>query len=147
MIQIAEELIEAVKRGEELILVPQMVLAKLAGGVTQRLQQSGDRRIVSFETRVSSRHSDFGKAGSNWILASDEGGPPGRAALLPVVVGERRSFIADSIDIGSPIAHLTPVIVADVPPADIVAPKNEDVRLIRLGHFNLLLLYCSFRRS
>jgi hypothetical protein len=34
MIQIAEELIEAVKRGEELILVPQMVLAKLAGGVT-----------------------------------------------------------------------------------------------------------------
>ena len=38
MIQIAKELVEAVKRGEELVLVSQMVLAKLAGHVTQRLE-------------------------------------------------------------------------------------------------------------
>src|SRR6516164_4260394 len=117
-----------------------MVLAELAGGITQGLQQRGNRRIVRFETYVSSRHSNFGKPGANWILAGDKGGASSRAALLAVVVGERRSFTADSIDIGRPIAHLTPVIVADIPPSDVVAPENENVRLVRFSHTCLLSL-------
>ena len=44
VIEIAEELIEAMHGGKEFVLVPQVVLAELARGVTKRLQQLGDGR-------------------------------------------------------------------------------------------------------
>ena len=44
VIKIAEELIEAVNRGQELVAVAKMVLAELPGRVTQRLEQFGERR-------------------------------------------------------------------------------------------------------
>ena len=45
VVQVAEKLIEAVHRWQELILVAQMVLAKLSGGIAERLQKFGDGRI------------------------------------------------------------------------------------------------------
>ena len=42
VIQVAEELIEAVNGGQELVAVAEVVLAELAGGVALRLERGGD---------------------------------------------------------------------------------------------------------
>ena len=42
VVEVAEELVEAVHRRQELVAVAEMVLAELAGGVALRLQQLGD---------------------------------------------------------------------------------------------------------
>src|SRR5208283_2250612 len=110
-----------------------MVLAELAGGVAERLEELGDRRILGAEADVGARHADLGQAGADRVLAGDEGGAPGGAALLAVVVGE-----GDAVDVGRAVAHLAAAVVADVPPADVVAPEDEDVWFLRLRHFALL---------
>ena len=46
VIQVAEELVEAVHRGQMLVTVAQVVLAELAGGITLRLQCGRDGRIL-----------------------------------------------------------------------------------------------------
>src|ERR1019366_7194790 len=46
MIEIAEELIEPVHRGQELVAIAKMVLAILKSHVAERLEQLGDRRIL-----------------------------------------------------------------------------------------------------
>ena len=46
VIKVAEELVEAVHRRQELVLVAEMVLAELAGRVAERLEQLRDRRIL-----------------------------------------------------------------------------------------------------
>ena len=143
VIEVAEELVEAVHRRQELVLVAQMVLAELAGGVAQRLQQFGDGRVFRPEADIGAGHADLGQAGADRVLAGDERGAAGGAALLAVIVGEGRAFMADAVDVGGAVAHLAAVVVADVPPADIVAPEDEDVRLACFGHFDLLCLVSS----
>ena len=129
VIEVAEELVEAVHRRQKFVLVAQMVLAELAGGVAERLQQFGDGRVFRPQADIGARHADLGQAGADRVLAGDERGAAGGAALLAVVVGEGRAFVADAVDVGRAVAHLAAVVVADVPPADVVAPKDEDVRL------------------
>ena len=91
----------------------------------------------ALKTDVGPRHSDLGQAGADRVLAGDERGAAGRAALLAVVVGEGRAFVGDAVDVGRAVAHLAAVVVADVPPADVVAPEDEDVRLAGFSHLNL----------
>lgn len=64
------------------------------------------------------------------VLTGDERGTAGGTALLSVVIGEACAFDANPIDIRGPVAHLAAVIVADVPPADVVSPQDENVRLV-----------------
>ena len=94
VVEIAEELVEAVRRRQIFVPIAQMVLAELAGGVAQRLQQFRDGRVFRVETDRGSRHADLGQAGADRVLPGDEGGAPRRAALLAVVIGERRAFVA-----------------------------------------------------
>ena len=51
VIQVAEEFVEAVDGGQELIQVAQMVLAELAGGVALRLERGGDGARLPPECR------------------------------------------------------------------------------------------------
>src|SRR5262249_56803165 len=97
------------RRGEKLVLVPQMVLAELAARVPQRLQQFRDRRIVRPQTNIGAWHPDLGQAGADRILAGDERSASGGAALLAVVIGEGRTFVADAVDVGGAIRHLAAV--------------------------------------
>ena len=46
VVQVAEELVEAVHGRQVLVQVAEVVLAELAGGVTERLEQLGDGRIL-----------------------------------------------------------------------------------------------------
>src|SRR5262249_29355276 len=53
-----------------------------------------------------------------------------RAGLLGVAVGEDRPLLGDAVDVGRAVAHHAAVVGADVPVADVVAPEDEDVRLL-----------------
>ena len=52
---------------------------------------------------------------------------PGRAALLGVVVGEHRAFLADLVDVGRLSDHQAAMVDARLHPADIIAHDEEDV--------------------
>ncbi len=131
VIEVAEELVEAVHGRQVFIPIAEMVLAELSGGVAERLQHFGDRRIFFLKSDRGAGHADFGQAGTNRILAGDEAGTASGAALLAVPVGERRAFFADAVDVGRLVAHHAHAVAADVPHADVVAPENQDVRFLR----------------
>ncbi len=130
VIEVAEELVEAVHRGQELVLVPEVVLAELTGRVAQRLEQLGDRRVLLLQAHVGAGHADLGQPRPDRVLAGDERRTTCRAALLRVVVGERHALVAHAVDVRRPVAHLAPAVVADVPPAHVVAPEDQDVRFL-----------------
>ncbi len=106
MIEIAEELIEAVHRRQVLVAVAEMVLAELAGGVAERLHDIGDARIVRPEPELGARQADLRQAGADRRLPGNEGGAAGGAALLAIPVGEHRAFFGDAVDVGRPVAHM-----------------------------------------
>ena len=65
VVEVAEELVEAVRGRQERVLVAQVVLAELAGGVTQRLEQLGDGRVLRLQADVGARQADLGQAGAD----------------------------------------------------------------------------------
>ena len=103
-----------------------------------RLEQLGDGGVFRLQADVGSGHPYLGQTGADRVLAGDEGGTSGGAALLAVVVGEGDAFVGHAVDVGRAVTHLTAIVVADVPPADVVAPENQDVRFLWFSHFNLL---------
>ena len=130
VIEIAEELVEAVHGRQELVAVAEMVLAELAGRVALRLQQVGDRRVLVGKPFLRRRQPHFEQARAQRALAGDEGGAARGAGLLPVIVGEDRALARDPIDVGRAVAHHAAIVGADVPVADVVAHDDEDVRLL-----------------
>jgi hypothetical protein len=127
VIEIAEELVEAVHRRQVLVAVAEVVLAELAGGVAEGFQHVGDGGILRPQSQLRARHPDLGQAGADRRLAGNEGGPPGGAALLAVPVGEDSPFPADAVDIGRAVAHDSHVVGADIEPADVVSHDEQDV--------------------
>jgi hypothetical protein len=59
VVQVAEELVETVQRGQELVAVAQVVLAELAGRVPVVLEQFGDRRVLRLQAHRCPRHATF----------------------------------------------------------------------------------------
>jgi hypothetical protein len=120
--------------GQELVLVAEMILAELAGDIAQRLEQLGDRRVLGTQALVGARQPHLGQPGADRRLPGDERGPPGGAALLAVPVGEHGPFSGHAVDVGSAIPHDAQIVGTDVVPPDIVAPEDQDVRLLGLRH-------------
>ena len=127
VIEIAEELVEAVHGRQELVAVAEVVLAELAADVALRLEQFGDGRVFRLQAELRPGQSDLGEPRADRRLPRDEGGAPGGAALLPVPVGEHRAFLGDPVDVGGLIPHDAVVVGADVEPADVIAPDDENV--------------------
>src|ERR1700742_5089570 len=96
---------------------------------------------------MESRQPDFRQPGTNRVLARDESGSSRGAALLTVIIGEGDAFVCQPVDIGSSVPHLSATIVANIPPANVIAPKYENVRRFCLSHFNLSCWRCGFRTS
>ena len=93
VIEVAEELVEAVDRRQELVAVAEVVLAELAGRVAAVLQQLGDRRVLGAASpRCAPGQADLGQAGADRRLPGDERRASGGAALLAVAVGEDRAL-------------------------------------------------------
>ena len=127
VVEVAEELVEAVHRRQELVAVAEVVLAELAGHVAERLQQVGDGRILGLQALRRGGQPDLQQPGAHRALAGDEGGAAGGAGLLAVIVGEDPALIGDAVDVGRPVAHHAAVVGADVPVADVVTHDDQDV--------------------
>ena len=129
VVERAEELVEAVRGRQVLVEVAQMVLAELAGHVALRLEQFGDGHVFLLQAFLRAGQADLEQAGAEWRLPGDEGRAAGGAALLAVPVGKHRAFLGDAVDVRRLVAHHAVIVGADVPPADVVAPDDEDVGL------------------
>src|SRR5262249_46615428 len=130
VIEVAEELVEAVDRWQELVAVAEVVLAELAGRVAGVLEQFSAGRILGLEADRRPRHSDLRETGTEPALSRDERGAPGRARLLAIGVCELHPLLGESIDVRRPISHQPVAVAAQVRDADVVAPDHENVRLI-----------------
>src|SRR4051812_25774358 len=100
-----------------------MVFAELTGGVAERLEQFRDGRVFRLKSHRSAGHSDFGQAGAERVLTTNEGCTPGGAALLAVEVGESDAFVGDTIDVRGLVAHHASAEVTDIPGTDVIAPE------------------------
>ena len=70
--------------------------------------------------------------GAEDALPGDERRPPRGAALLAVGVREAHPLVRDAVDVRRPVPHQPVAVAAEVGDADVVAPDDEDVRLV--GH-------------
>jgi hypothetical protein len=138
VVEVAEELVEAVIGRQHLVAVAEVVLAELAGGVAERLQQLGDRRILGLQADGRAGDADLAQPGPVHGLPGDERRPSSRAALLAVGVGEQHAFFGEAVDVGRAVAHQPAGVAAEVGLADVVAPDDEDVRLLGLGHARII---------
>ncbi len=103
VVEVAEELVEPMGGGQELVPVAEVVLPELAGDVAALLQRGGDRRVLGAEPDVRARHADLGQTGAHRVLAGDERSPTGGAALFAVVVGEPDALRGDAVDVGGAV--------------------------------------------
>ena len=112
VIEVAIELVEAVGGGQVLVLIAEVVLAKLAGGVAQRLEQLGDGGVLGLQANVRAGHAHLGQAGAVGVLPGEEGGAASGAALLTVGVGKAHPFVGDAVNVGRAIAHQAVTVTA-----------------------------------
>src|SRR5271170_3083557 len=120
VVEVAEKLVEAMDRRQMFVTIAKVVLAELAGSVTEILEKLRDSRILGLEAESSAGRSDLGQTSADWRLPGDEGGATGSAALLSVEVGKHRPFLGDAIEVGRAVAHDAVVVAAEIEPADIV---------------------------
>ena len=106
VVERAEELVEPVRGRQRFVGIPQVVLAELRRHVTLILEEFGDGHVTGLQPFLRARQADLQHARPEARLAGDETGAAGRAALLAVPVGEQGAFLGDTVDIGSPVAHL-----------------------------------------
>ena len=130
VVEVAQELVEAVVGRQHLVEIAQMVLAELTGHVAMVLEQFGKSRVLLRETFLCARQADLQQAGSKRALTGEERRPTGGAALPAVPVGEQRPFVGDTVDVGCLVAHHAAVVGADIEPTDVVAPDNQDVGFV-----------------
>ena len=69
VIEVAEELVEAVDRGQKLVPVAQVILAELPGGITHCLESCGDRRRFGRHADLSAGLTDGGQSGADGQFA------------------------------------------------------------------------------
>ncbi len=62
VIEVAEELVEAMDGGQELVAIAKMVLAELAAGVALRLEQFGDGRVFRLQAEFRAGQADLGQS-------------------------------------------------------------------------------------
>src|SRR5262245_20269859 len=72
VIEVAEKLVEALHRREVLVAVIEMVLAELAGGVAERLEQFRTRCVPRLQTDGRGGNADLRQAGAQRALTGDE---------------------------------------------------------------------------
>jgi hypothetical protein len=102
-----------------------VVLAELAGGVAEWLEQFRNGRVFRGPADVHARHADFAHPGQVDALAADEGRPARGVTLLAKGVGESHAFVGDPVDVGCAIPDYAVAVAAQVANADVVAPMTR----------------------
>ena len=134
VVEVPEELVEAVNGREELVPIAEVVLAELRSGIAVVLEELGDRRVLLLETDGRAGHPDLAQPRAEDALARNEGRPAGGAALLAVRVGQAHSLVRDAVDVRRAVSHQPVAVAAQVRDPDVVAPDHEDVRsVLRYG--------------
>ena len=127
VVEVAEELVEAVDGRQELIAVAEVVLAVLERHIVIIFQQLGDRRVFFLQAERRARQANLRQAGAKWRLSGDERRATCGARLLAVIVGEQRTLARNTVNVGRPIAHHALVVSADIPIPDVVGHDYENV--------------------
>ena len=131
VVEVAPELLEAVRGRQRVGVVAQVVLAELAGVVAEIAQELGDRRRSGPQVGRAAWQLRRDHAGAQRMHAGEEGVAPGGAALLGVISHEDRAFVADAVDVGRFPDHQAAMVDARLHPADVVAHDEQDVGLLR----------------
>ena len=76
MIEIAEELVEAVHGRQRLVSITDMILAELPRGVAEVLEQAADRRIELAHAHRRAGKADLGQSGANTMLTGEKRARP-----------------------------------------------------------------------
>src|SRR5258708_36710976 len=97
VIQVAEELVEAMHRRQKLVLVAKVVLAELPSGVAHSFQRGGDGDGLRGYAYGCAGLTNRGHAGADRALTRDEVGAPRRATRLRVVVVEDHAFSSELV--------------------------------------------------
>ena len=84
VVEVAEELVEAVARRQVLVAIPEVILPELAGRVAERLQELRDRRVPGLEPGLGTRQPHLAQPRPVRALARDERRASRGAALLTV---------------------------------------------------------------
>src|SRR3990170_5005531 len=134
VVEIAEELVEPMHRRQMLVAVAEVVLAELAGRVTLLLEQVGDCRRPFGDALRRARHADGEQTCAERVLAEDERRASRGAALLGVGVGEQRALLSEAVNVGRLVSHDAEAVGADVMNPYVIAPDDDDVGLLLLGH-------------
>ena len=114
VIQVAEELVEPMHRGQMLVAVTEVVLAELAGAIAERLEHLGDGDVLGLEAELRAREDQPWSAGAEAALPGNERRPASGAALLRVVIGEDHALVRDPVDVRRLVAHHALGVAAQV---------------------------------
>src|SRR4029453_12332548 len=110
--------------------ITQMVFAELAGAVALIEQELGERRGARSQIRNGARQLWQDHARAVRMHSGEEGGAPGRAARLGVVVHEHAAFVRDPVNVRCFTDHQAAVIAARLHPADVVTHDEQDIRFL-----------------
>src|SRR6266568_7511276 len=132
VIEVAEELVEAVDGGQKLIEITEVVLAELASGVALRFERSSNRASLSWQPGFSARLPDRGHAGATGQFAGNEVRPARGATRLGVVVSEQHPLLGELVEVRRLAGHQATMVGADVPHADVIAHDDDDVGFLVL---------------
>lgn len=84
---------------QELVPVSQVVLPELARAEARSPHRGRQSAVFSAEADLGSGHADFRQARAVGAHAGQEGGAPGGAGLLAVVVGELDALLGEAVDL------------------------------------------------
>ncbi len=132
VVEVTPVLLEAVRGGQGIRVIAQVVLAELAGVVAEVQQELGQARSPGFQIGRAAGQLRRDQARAQRIHACDEGIAAGRAALHGDVVHEDRALAPDTVNIGRFADHQAAVIDARLHPADVITHDEEDVGFLCL---------------
>src|SRR5882757_526604 len=128
MVEVAEELIEAVHCGQRFVAIADVVLAKLPCGVSKVLEQATHGRIELAHAHWCAGKPHLCKSAANAMLAGEKRCATCRARLLTIVMEELDTLSADAVDVRGLVTHERIRVGADVRDADVIAEDDQDVR-------------------
>ncbi len=145
VIEVAEELVEPVDRGQELIEIAEVVLTELARGITHGLERRRNGNRLCGNPDVRAGLADRGHARAHRNLAGNESGPPSRTTRLAVVVGEQHPLFGQLVEVRCTASHHAAMVGADVPNANVISHDNDDIGFL-IRHFFLLFRVAHSKR-
>ena len=135
VIEVAPELVKAVRRRQRVGVVAEVILAELAAVVAEIAQEPRERRRAGLQVGGASRKLGRNHASAQGMHAGEKGIAPGGSALLSVVVHESRAFAGNPVDVWRFPDHQALMIATRLHPADVIAHDEQDIGflVLRLG--------------